>query len=325
MNSDGRHIARAVRLGERALGATAENPPVGCVIANGAHVLGVGWTQTGGRPHAETVALAMAGAAARGATAYVTLEPCAHHGRTGPCAEALIEAGIARVVIAAVDPDPRVNGCGMAMLEQAGVEVGLGAGAAADALNGFLIRTTSNRPQVLLKLAISADGMMASAPGQRTAITGLQAQARVHLMRAQTDAILIGHRTLISDDPALTCRLPGLEYRSPLRFVAIREGTIPARARIQPAEILSTGDGLEAALASLAQRGINRVLLEGGAVLASAFLEAGLVDEVTLIRAPHDLGAEGVPAPLDLIHQHFIICGVEPLGQDRLTRYERRG
>ena len=324
MSIDAAHMQRALRLGHRALGTTAENPPVGCVIAKGPEVLGVGWTHPSGRPHAETEALAMAGSAARGSTAYVTLEPCAHVGRTGPCARALAQAGVARVVIACGDPDPRVNGQGVAMLREAGiaVEMGTPAGEPED-LAGFLTRVRHNRPLVLLKLAISPDGMIASGPGQRTQISGPAAQARVHLMRAHADAILVGAGTLATDDPSLTCRLPDLETRSPQRFVAAKR--IPAGAKCQPAEMLDTSSGLPAALAELAERGINRLMVEGGAALARSFLMDGIVDEVVLIRSANDLGPQGVAAPLDEIHARFIIAGLEWLGPDRLIRYERRG
>src|SRR5690242_2211562 len=199
MSPDVAFMTRAARLGHRALGTTAENPPVGCVIVKEGAIVGLGWTQPGGRPHAEVEALRMAGAAARGATAYVTLEPCAHHGRTPPCAEALVKAGIARVVCAVDDPDPRVSGRGFEILKAAGigVERGVLADAAKADLAGFLTRITKKRSYVILKLAVSADGKIASAPGVETAITGPGARNRVHLLRAQCDAILVGMETVL--------------------------------------------------------------------------------------------------------------------------------
>ena len=325
MGSDGDHMARAIRLGMRARGTTAENPPVGCVIARGAHVLGVGWTQAGGRPHAETAALAMAGAAARGAVAYVTLEPCAHHGRTGPCAEALIGAGIARVVCATIDPDARVAGRGIAMLRAAGiaVDIGLGAGGAREALAGFLIRTTMQRPQVILKLAVSADGMMASEVGVETRITGPETRARVHLMRASADAILVGRGTLAADDPELNVRLPGLEDRAPKRFIAT-SGAIAPDAKVQPASVFHSQLSLPGALAGLAAQGINTLFVEGGAKLARSFMAAGLVDKLYVFTAPITLGPSGLAAPLDAIAPGLRPVDEEQLGADRLTVYEPR-
>jgi diaminohydroxyphosphoribosylaminopyrimidine deaminase/5-amino-6-(5-phosphoribosylamino)uracil reductase len=320
----------ALRLGRRALGTTAENPNVGCVIVRQNRVLGIGWTQPGGRPHAETEALRMAGEGARGATAYVTLEPCAHHGRTGPCAEALVRAGIARVVTAIEDPDPRVSGGGHAILERAGVafESGLMADQARRDMAGFLTRITRNRPQVILKLAVSADGCIAGGPGQRTAISGPEAKARVHLLRAQCDAILVGMGTVLADDPELTCRLPGLEHRSPRPFVLSRSRNLPPRSHLarRGAEVLR-GD-VPDILAGLARRGINRLMVEGGARVARSFLEAGLADEFHLIRAPHALGPGGVDAlaglPLDRALQPFALIEQETLGSDLLSVYEAR-
>ncbi len=320
----------ALRLGRRALGTTGENPNVGCVIVRDGRVLGIGWTQPGGRPHAETEALSMAGAAARGATAYVTLEPCAHHGRTGPCAEALVRAGIARVVTAIEDPDPRVSGGGHAILEQAGVafQSGLLAQEARRDMAGFLTRTVRKRPQVILKMAFSADGRIAAAAGQRTAISGPEAKARVHLLRAQCNAILVGMGTVQADDPELTCRLPGLEHRSPLPFVLSRTGVLPPQSHLarRQAEILR--GPVPEVLADLGRRGINRLMVEGGARVARSFLEAGLVDQFHLIRAPKALGAAGVDGlaglPLDQALQPFALVEQETLGSDLLTVYEAR-
>ncbi|MFZ5675362.1 MAG: bifunctional diaminohydroxyphosphoribosylaminopyrimidine deaminase/5-amino-6-(5-phosphoribosylamino)uracil reductase RibD [Pseudomonadota bacterium] len=355
MTADLAFMTRAVRLGHRALGTTAENPPVGCVIARDGVIVGLGWTRPGGRPHAEAEALHMAGAAAKGATAYVTLEPCAHHGRTPPCAEALVKACIVRVVAAAGDPDPRVSGGGFAILRHAGiaVETGLCREDAWADLAGFLTRITKKRPYVLLKLALSADGMIAEAAGRRTAITGPQVKARTHLLRAESDAILVGLGTVLADDPDLTCRLPGLEGRSPIRVVADSRGAIPRTARLVktagqvPVWLLSLArapeiPGVESltcqpgaagsidladGLAHLARRGINRVLVEGGARLARGLIEAGLVDELQLFRSPRILGPQGVDGfagmPFAAVMAGFRPGADERLGDDRLSVYVR--
>ena len=255
---DPRWMDYALRLGRRALGTTAENPNVGCVIVKNGQVQGVGWTQPGGRPHAETEALAMAGEGARGATAFVTLEPCAHHGRTGPCAEALVRAGVVRVVTALEDPDPRVSGAGHAILRAAGgtVETGMGAAEARRDLAGFLTRIIWKRPYVILKLAVSADGKIAARTGEKTAITGPEANARVHLLRAQCDAVLVGMGTVPIDDPLLTCRLPGLEARSPQPFVFGHGGLSPSlKLSTRGANVVHDLSGMDH---------VNRLLVEGG-------------------------------------------------------------
>jgi diaminohydroxyphosphoribosylaminopyrimidine deaminase/5-amino-6-(5-phosphoribosylamino)uracil reductase len=354
VNADARWMDYAVRLGQRALGTTAENPPVGCVIIKNDLVVGVGWTGPGGRPHAETDALAMAGAAARGATAYVTLEPCAHHGRTPPCAEALVAAGIARVVVALGDPDPRVSGGGLAILRAAGitVEIGMGAEAARPSLSGFLTRIVKKRPYVILKLGVSSDGKIAAGAGQRTQITGTESRARVHLLRATCNAIMVGVATVRADDPELTCRLPGLEGRSPIRVVADSHLTIPRRSKLvqtapaTPVWIAATRAGEVApgvtvltcakmaggwvdmadAARQLASRGINRLLVEGGAHIVASCLAAGIVDEVQIFQSPVVLGSAAVDAiagmPLAGLGQHFRITAKETLGSDVLTVYE---
>jgi diaminohydroxyphosphoribosylaminopyrimidine deaminase/5-amino-6-(5-phosphoribosylamino)uracil reductase len=345
----------AVRLAHRALGTTAENPPVGCLIVKDDKVLGVGWTGEGGRPHAETEALAMAGQAARGATAYVTLEPCAHHGRTPPCAEALLEAGIVRVVTALQDPDPRVAGRGYAILRKGGAQVdtGIGSAQAWPDLLGFFSRIERKRPYVTLKLAVSADGKIARKKGERTSITGEPARERMHLMRAHAQAILIGLGTLKIDDPSLRCTLPGLEDRSPIRLVADsrltapRDSTLIRTATEVSTWILSTIEGdiapgvevircaatpdgrvdLADAMAKLAGRGINHVMAEGGAQLARSLIEAGLVDELVLLTAPIALGGEGVDAlqglPLAAVTERFRLIAQEMLGSDALSLYGR--
>ena len=334
----------ALRLGRRALGLTAENPNVGCVIVKDGRVLGVGWTQPGGRPHAETMALAMASnvphspsgrgqgegpSNLRGAAAYVTLEPCAHHGRTPPCAEALLYAGIARVVAAIEDPDPRVAGRGFAVLRAAGVavEIGQGADEARRDLAGFLTRITKKRPYVLLKLAISADNKIAAGPGRQTAITGDAVRARVHLTRAQSDAILVGMGTVRSDDPDLSCRLPGLENRSPKPFVLGHEPLPPTSKLAARGASVLCGEPA-AVLAGLAAQGINRVMVEGGARIARAFVDAGLVDELQLYRAPLTIGHAGLDAFAGLhlaqVLEPFALDSEESLGPDRLGIYIRR-
>ncbi|MCA3561310.1 MAG: bifunctional diaminohydroxyphosphoribosylaminopyrimidine deaminase/5-amino-6-(5-phosphoribosylamino)uracil reductase RibD [Aestuariivirga sp.] len=320
----------ALRLGRRALGATAENPNVGCVIVRDGRLLGVGWTQPGGRPHAETEALKIAGDKARGATAYVTLEPCAHHGKTGPCAEALATAGIARVVTAIEDPDPRVSGGGHAILQRSGIlfESGLKADEARRDMAGFLTRMTKKRPQVVLKMAFSADGKIAAGVGRRTAISGQEAKARVHLLRAQSNAILVGMGTVRADDPELTCRLPGLRNRSPQPFVMSRHGQLPPSSHLakRGAEVLR-GTAAQV-VAELGLRGINRLMVEGGARVARSFLEAGLVDEFHLIRSPVTLGPDGVDGlaglPLEQALQPFQPVEQEKLGSDLLSVYEAR-
>lgn len=350
------HMRHALALGRRTMGATGQNPAVGCVIVKDAQIVGVGWTQEGGAPHAEAAALKMAGDLAVGSTVYVSLEPCSHHGRTAPCAHALIAAGVARVVTAVQDPDPRVSGRGHSALREAGIEVetGLLQRQAVRDLAGFFSRILKGRPHVTLKLAMSADGMIAAAPGQRTAITGEQASARTHLMRAQSDAIMVGVRTVITDDPALTCRLPGLEHRSPVRVIVDGSLRTPinsklvASARQHPlivliGELAEGCDQFEArgvqlircrkieesridlafGLRQLGRLGINRLMVEGGAVLARQLLEEKLVDEIKIIRSAKMLGSQGVRANLDLAGFHP--TGEETLGQDVLSSYERAG
>jgi diaminohydroxyphosphoribosylaminopyrimidine deaminase / 5-amino-6-(5-phosphoribosylamino)uracil reductase len=355
MSSDETFMMLSARLGHRALGTTAENPAVGCIIVKARVIVGLGWTQMGGRPHAEAEALRMAGEAARGATAYVTLEPCAHHGRTPPCAEALAAAGVARVVAAFEDPDPRVSGDGFAILRRAGVAVDrdIGVLQAYPDLAGFLTRIAKRRPYVTLKLALSADGKIAEAPGMRTEITGSRVKARTHLLRAQADAILVGIGTVLADDPDLTCRLPGLEERSPIRVVADSKLATPQTSRLVttagqvPVWLLAVRAGkvvpgvdvltchpdpqgrvdLADALGKLGERGVNRVLAEGGARLARSLLEKGLVDEMLLFRSPKVLGRAGVDGfaglSLDQVMAAFRVDREEKLGDDALSVYVR--
>lgn len=273
----------------------------------------------------------MAGAGASGATAYVTLEPCAHHGRTGPCADALVRAGVSRVVTALTDPDPRVSGGGHAILASARIalETGVQAPQARADMAGFLSRITRGRPQVILKLAVSADGRIAAGAGQRTPISGPEAGARVHLLRSQCNAIMVGMGTVLADDPELTCRLPGLEHRSPQPFVLTTSDSLPARARLarRGAEIVR-GPIIDV-LSDLGGRGHNVLLVEGGAQVARQFLEAGLVDVFQLIRSPDNLGPAGVEAlaglSLDEALQPFVLTEQETLGRDLLSVYEPVG
>lgn len=329
--TDRRYMRLALALGGRGLGQVWPNPAVGCVIVQAGRIVGRGWTQPGGRPHGEVMALRQAGAAARGATAYVSLEPCAHHGKTPPCAEALIAAGIARVVTALEDPDPRVAGRGHALLRAAGIEVceGVEGEAAEHSHRGFLTRVRAGRPMVTLKLASSFDGRIATAGGESRWITGGEARRRVHALRASHDAVLIGAGTARADDPDLTVRDLGVA-RQPVRIVAARHLDLPLAGRLArsardvPLWLLhdaqnvpepvcarwrDTGADLIAAplgpdrqldpagmLAALGARGLTRVFCEGGGQLAAALLGAGLVDELVGFTAGLALGAEGRPA-----------------------------
>lgn len=324
----------ALSLARRGLGDVWPNPAVGCILVRPGfdnQVVGRGWTQPGGRPHAETEALRRAGGLARGATAYITLEPCDHHGQTPPCSEALIGAGIARAVVAIEDPDPRVAGRGLKKLAGAGVTVALGAcGEEAAEINaGFLLRVKEGRPLFTLKTATTLDGRIATRTGDSRWITGEPARARAHKLRAEHDAILIGVGTALADDPALTCRLPGLEGRSPLRIVLDSHARLPptsrlaASARTVPTWVATTAGadrvrtqalaacGVEilevstdpagrpdvrALAPELGRRGLTRVLIEGGSRVAAAFLGAGLVDRLAWFRAPTIVGGDGVPA-----------------------------
>jgi len=310
----------AIALGERGRGRTAPNPHVGCVIVRDGEPVGRGWTQPGGRPHAEAVALEQAGPATRGADVYVTLEPCAHDSARGPpCASLLAGAGPARVVIALADPDPRTDGRGAAALRAAGIEVetGVGAEAAARSLAGFLARTRLGRPRVTLKLAMSIDGRIALASGESRWITGEDARAHAHLERARADMILVGRGTFDADGPRLDVRLPGLEDRSPRRVLLTRGAAPDGWERLgAPDEI----HGLD---------GVNDLLVEGGAGAAAAFLAADLVDRLLVYRAPLLIGAgrESVgDIGLDRLadaHGRWRLVEERRLGIDRLEVYER--
>lgn len=319
---DHQHMAHALRLAERAAYSARPNPMVGCVIARDEVVVGEGWHQRTGGPHAEVFALRQAGEQARGATAYVTLEPCAHHGRTPPCALALIEAGVSRVVAAMRDPFPKVDGGGFVLLREAGIAVaeGLMAAQARELNQGFLSRIERGRPWVRVKLAASLDGRTAMADGRSKWITGAAAREDVQHWRARAGAILTGAATVLADDPMLTVRLTDTEVLPPLRVVLdarlrsldcarVREGGAPTLylhdAAVRPPEAadaefasVPSHDGrldLGAVLALLAERGINEVHTEAGATLAGALLAGGWVDELLLYQAPTLLGEHGRP------------------------------
>nr|WP_281844095.1 bifunctional diaminohydroxyphosphoribosylaminopyrimidine deaminase/5-amino-6-(5-phosphoribosylamino)uracil reductase RibD [Sinisalibacter aestuarii] len=357
-------MALALALGRRGHGQTWPNPAVGCVIVKDGRIVGRGATRPGGRPHAEVVALAQAGAAARGATAYVTLEPCSHHGKTPPCADALAEAGVARVVVALTDPDPRVNGRGIARLRAAGIEVteGVLADEARADQKGFLSRVTLGRPMLTLKLASSFDGRIATASGESQWITGPEARRLVHALRMRHDAVMIGAGTARADDPALTVRGLGAA-RQPVRVVLSRNLDLPldgqlARTapdvpvwlvhgdRADPALISAwTGLGARlipvpvtrgqldpgAALAALGKAGLTRVFCEGGGALAASLLAEGLVDELVGFTAGLALGAEGRPAlaamGVDRLADapRFDLVETRAAGGDVMHRWTRRG
>jgi diaminohydroxyphosphoribosylaminopyrimidine deaminase/5-amino-6-(5-phosphoribosylamino)uracil reductase len=363
--ADQRFMALALALGRRGQGRTWPNPAVGAVIVKDGVIVGRGWTQPGGRPHAEVESLERAGEAARGATLYVTLEPCSHHGKSPPCADAVISAGIARVVSAIEDPNPEVAGQGHARLRAAGivVEVGLSAAEAARDHAGHFRRVGDKRPHVILKLAVSSDDKIAAAGRKPVAISGDAARMRVHLLRGQCDAILVGIGTVLADDPLLTTRLPGMEPQSPVRVVLDRSLRIPGSSRLvhsaretplwvmtsnlaeapaamklgaagaQVIRVATTsappGLDLQAVLHALAEKGITRLLVEGGSRVASSFVAAGLVDEMWLLRGPNSIGADGVPAldalPLGAVTQSpkLRVRASESLQNDTLTIYER--
>jgi diaminohydroxyphosphoribosylaminopyrimidine deaminase/5-amino-6-(5-phosphoribosylamino)uracil reductase len=361
--ADRRFMQLALALGRRGLGRASPNPAVGAIVVKDGVIVGRGWTQPGGRPHAEPEALKRAGDAARGATLYVTLEPCSHFGKSPPCADAIIAAGIARVVASIGDPNPEVAGQGFAKLRAAGiaVDVGLGATEATHDHAGHIGRIRDKRPHVILKLAVSSDDKIAADGGKTVAITGEASKTRVHLLRAQSDAILVGIGTVLADDPLLTCRLPGMDARSPVRVVLDRALRIPGSSRLvqsarqtplwlvtsetseaaaaarlgaagaQVIRVQATRAGLDlrAALHALSERGITRLMVEGGARVASSFVAAGLVDEIWLLRGPDTIGADGLSAldamPISAITQSpaFKVRASETLGNDSLTIYER--
>jgi diaminohydroxyphosphoribosylaminopyrimidine deaminase/5-amino-6-(5-phosphoribosylamino)uracil reductase len=361
--ADQRFMALALALGRRGQGRTWPNPAVGAVIVKHGVVVGRGWTQAGGRPHAEVEALARAGEAARGATLYVTLEPCSHVGKSPPCADAVIAAGIARVVSAIEDPNPEVAGQGHVRLRKAGivVDVGLSAAEAARDHAGHFRRIRDRRPHVVLKLAVSSDDKIAASGRKPVAISGEAAKARVHLLRAQCDAILVGIGTALADDPLLTCRLPGMAAQSPVRVVLDRSLRLPGTSRLvhsarevplwvmtsttseapaamklgaagaQVIRVATAPSGLDlaAVLHALAEKGVTRLMVEGGSRVASSFVAEGLADEVWLLRGEGIVGADGVAAldalPLSAITRspEFKVRASESLQNDTLTIYDR--
>ena len=364
--ADRRFMALALALGRRGLGNVWPNPAVGAVVVReegeAPVIIGRGWTQPGGRPHAEIEALRRAGAAARGATLYVTLEPCSHHGQTPPCVDAIIDAGIARVVSAMEDPNPLVAGRGHGRLRAEGiaVEVGVGAEEARRAHAGHIRRVRDGRPHVLLKLAVSSDGKVGLAGRRPVAITGEAARDVVHLLRAQHDAILIGIGTALADDPELTCRLPGMAARSPVRVVLDTGLRLPRESRLirtarqtpvwvvaghaapeslerdlrrEGAEILRLGGAatldLGETLAALAQRGITRLMVEGGPRVAAAFVRADLIDDAILFCGNRAIGEDGIDAldglPLAALTQSraFEALSAGTIGCDRVETFSR--
>ena len=329
-DADVEHMRAALALARRGLGSTWPNPSVGCVLVRDGRVVGRGTTAPGGRPHAEAVALAQAGGLARGATAYVTLEPCSHHGRTPPCAEALVAAGVTRVVLACGDPDPRVNGAGTALLRAAGIEITIGllANEARSLQLGFLTRVGLGRPMVTLKLASTLDGRIATHAGESQWITGPEARRAAHALRGQHDAVLAGVGTIEADDAELTCRIPGYRKTPDLRIVVDSHlrtrltARVVATAVTVPTWFLHRADAdadrmrafedmgvrlievagaepgidLAAGMQALGAAGLTRVLVEGGAQIAGGLLRAGLVDRIAWFHAPAVMGGDGWPA-----------------------------
>ena len=365
--SDETFMQGALTLARRALGQTWPNPAVGAVVVrpgNPAEIVSRGWTMPGGRPHAERVALDAAGASAKGCTLYVTLEPCAHHGKTPPCADAVVEAGIARVVCCTADPDPRVSGKGLAQLRMAGIEVveGVLAAEGQHVSLGHYLRVTQKRPLVQLKIAVGADGLIPRGDGAPVWATGEEARAHGHLLRARADAILVGRGTVAADDPTLTCRLPDIKGRSPVRIVLDSNLMLPDKTKLMAtlneaplwvfcsedvdesrvkaftdkgAQVIATASdaqgGLDphAVLAALAGRGITRLLIEGGPHVSQSFLSANLVDEIYVYQAAEPVGARGLKAlakgGLEAVQKapSFAIRSARKLGRDTLTLYHR--
>jgi diaminohydroxyphosphoribosylaminopyrimidine deaminase / 5-amino-6-(5-phosphoribosylamino)uracil reductase len=361
--SDEAHMRAALALARRGLGETAPNPSVGCVIVQQGRVVGRGRTATGGRPHAEVAALAMAGDQARGATAYVTLEPCNFTGKTGPCTEALIAAGVARVVVGATDPHPKVNGAGIQRLRAAGISVtaGMLEQDCAAVISGFVMSVTEGRPLVRLKLASTLDGRIATRTRESQWLTGEPARRAAHAMRGRHDAVLVGVGTVLADDPDLTCRIAGFRkaplvrividshLRTPLMsrlvrgaaahplWLLHRDGADPARRKaLQAAGVktmempaASAGVDLAAAAKMLAQAGLTRILCEGGGTLAAGLLRANLVDRLAWFHAPGIIGGDGWPAAQAFgvaklaAMPRFIPVACERWGDDWLTTYRK--
>lgn len=366
--TDERFMDIALALARRGLGRTTPNPTVGAIVVSpgqSAEVVARGWTQPGGRPHAETVALDAAGHDAKGATLYVTLEPCSHHGRTPPCTDAIIAAGVSRVVCAIGDPDPRVEGRGIKRLTDAGIRVTEGCRRAeANHINkGHFLRVTEQRPFVQLKLAVGSDGLLAPGTGHPVWVTGEAARAQGHLLRARADVILVGSGTVAADDPDLTCRLPGMTDRSPIRVVLDSNALTPPKARLfesldtAPVWIVCTaaasserrkaledrgahvivadpnasgGIDLTGLLRQLADAEITRILVEGGPHIARSFWDEGLVDEAVFATGARPTGEGGlcpfVTDGLDLLtkSEHFMQQSDRQVGADRMAVHRRR-
>lgn len=368
--ADLRHMRAALALARRGVGSVSPNPAVGCILVQPqeggpGRVVGRGWTQPSGRPHAEVEALRRAGEAARGATAYVSLEPCVHRGATPPCADALIDAGIGAAVIAVEDPDPRVSGGGVAALRNAGIAVKTGVLAedAAEVNAGFFTCIREGRPLVTWKAATTLDGRIATHRGESRWITGEAARDMAHLLRARHDAVLVGAGTALADDPLLTCRLPGLAGRTPVRVVVDGRLRLPLTSRLVvtakdiPTWLITLADGdarrrrafeecgveiiqvgedaagnldVRQALGELKTRGVTRVLVEGGSQLVGALLQYDLVDRIVWLRAPRLMGGDGVPATapfgVDELSETptFARVSVAEVGDDLLETYARR-
>jgi len=362
---DVQFMQTALVLARRGLGKVWPNPAVGCVLVRNGKIVGRGWTQPGGRPHSETEALRRASTESRGATAYISLEPCDHYGKTGPCTEAIIAAGIRRVVIAVEDPDPRVAGKGIKRLRSAGVAVTVGVcrEAAAELNAGFFLSILSGRPLITLKAATSLDGRIATRTGKSRWITGTESRATAHRLRAEHDAILIGSGTALADDPVLSCRLPRMEDNSPVRVIAdgrlrltpgmklietavqiptwvvtIQESGLHRRRALEERGVAiievesdSSGRPVPSAIAAaLANRGITRLLIEGGGEITASFLMAGLVDRLAWFRAPRVIGSDGVAVSGAIGVEslgdapRFSWSGVTQIGVDVLETYSRR-
>ncbi len=360
-SDDERFMRLALALGRRNLGSTWPNPAVGAVIVKDGVVIARGWTQEGGRPHAEVEALRRAKKTTQGATMYVSLEPCSHQGKTPPCADAIVRAGIARVVSAMEDPNPEVAGQGHERLRAKGitVDVGLGVDEARRIHAGHVTRITTGRPHVTLKLAISADGKAGLAGRKPAPISGEAARERIFQIRAASDAILVGIGTVLSDDPQLTCRLPGMFERSPVRVVLDEDLHLPLATSVvatvretptwvftsqQPSAVaeeilqqkgckvfrVDEGNGrldLSQVLKTLGEQGITRLLVEGGPTVASSFVSADLVDEVILVRGEKPIGDTGIDPlegmPLEAITGRLTLRGSERLATDTIENFVR--
>jgi diaminohydroxyphosphoribosylaminopyrimidine deaminase / 5-amino-6-(5-phosphoribosylamino)uracil reductase len=361
--NDLNHMRAALALARRGLGTTWPNPSVGCVLVRDGRVIGRGSTGYGGRPHAEPTALSMAGDSARGATAYLTLEPCCHWGHTPPCTEALIQAKVARVVIATLDPDKRVDGLGLARLREAGIDVEyrLLQDDAQDDLQGFFLRINEKRPLITLKLASTLDGKIATGTGESQWITGLEARRMAHILRGRNDAVLVGVGTAIADNPELTCRIVGFRESQVVRVVADsflrtpltsnlartagnaplwflvcrgadssqREAFIKLGAIVIEIESGEAGLNLIDGVKALAQAGLTRVLVEGGGHMAASFIRADLVDRIAWLHAPAVLGGDGWPSVQGLgipglaKMPRFVPHRVTSLGPDTMTEFKR--